>query len=52
MDGNGHITTVAYDPVQHTFPVLERIHFADGSFTFLCGHVSHGLWQDDRRHRL
>ncbi|HMN30758.1 MAG TPA: toxin TcdB middle/N-terminal domain-containing protein, partial [Caldilineaceae bacterium] len=30
MDGNGHITTVAYDPLQHTFPVLERIHFADG----------------------
>ncbi|MCB0187441.1 MAG: VCBS repeat-containing protein, partial [Caldilineaceae bacterium] len=24
MDGNGFITTVEYDPVQHTFPVLER----------------------------
>jgi RHS repeat-associated protein len=30
MDGNGHITTVAYDPVQQTFPVLERIHFENG----------------------
>jgi RHS repeat-associated protein len=31
MDGNGQLTTVAYDPVQQTFPVLERIYFADGS---------------------
>ena len=32
MDANGNRTTVDYDPLAHTFPVVERRHFAaDGS---------------------
>lgn len=30
MDANGNRTTVEYDPQIHTFPVVERLHFADG----------------------
>jgi RHS repeat-associated protein len=30
MDANGNRTTVEYDPVAHTFPVVEQRHFADG----------------------
>ncbi|RIK30999.1 MAG: hypothetical protein DCC55_36935, partial [Chloroflexi bacterium] len=30
MDGNGNRITVDYDPIAHTFPVVERRHFADG----------------------
>jgi RHS repeat-associated protein len=30
MDGNGNRITVEYDPIAHTFPVVERRHFADG----------------------
>jgi RHS repeat-associated protein len=30
LDGNDNRITVEYDPVAHTFPVVERRHFADG----------------------
>jgi RHS repeat-associated protein len=29
MDANGNLTTVEYDPLVHTFPVLERLHLDD-----------------------
>ncbi|MFN8445750.1 MAG: toxin TcdB middle/N-terminal domain-containing protein [Caldilineaceae bacterium] len=29
-DGNGNLTSVAFDPLQHTFPVLEQLHFSNG----------------------
>jgi RHS repeat-associated protein len=30
LDANGNRTTVDYDPVAHTFPIVEQLHFADG----------------------
>ncbi|HMN28313.1 MAG TPA: toxin TcdB middle/N-terminal domain-containing protein, partial [Caldilineaceae bacterium] len=31
LDGNGNRITVDYDPVAHTFPVVEQLHFTNGS---------------------
>ncbi len=30
MDANGNLTTVEYDVLVHTFPVVERLHLGDG----------------------
>ena len=30
LDANDQLTTVEYDPLLHTFPILERLHLADG----------------------
>ncbi len=43
MDGNGHLTSVTYDPVQQTFPVREELHFADGKTLTYAASYHHGF---------
>ena len=43
MDANGTLTTVDYDPIAHTFPVTERLHFADGRMLTYAASYHHGF---------
>ena len=45
-DGNGNLTTVEYDLLTNTFPVVERLHFGDGKGALsYAASYDHGLGQ-------
>ncbi len=45
MDGNGNRITVEYDPLTHTFPVVEQRHFADGHTLTFAASYHYGFGQ-------
>lgn len=45
MDANGNRLTIDYDPIQHTFPVLEQRHFADGHTLAYAASYHYGFGQ-------